>query len=51
MQALGFGISNNYSGFRSYETQASLYQSYVNQEGQAEIGILRELDIVNIRQD
>uniref|UniRef100_UPI001379C9D5 D-alanyl-D-alanine carboxypeptidase family protein n=1 Tax=Streptococcus suis TaxID=1307 RepID=UPI001379C9D5 len=35
MQALGFGISNNYSGFRSYETQASLYQSYVNQEGQA----------------
>ncbi|HEM3682865.1 TPA: M15 family metallopeptidase [Streptococcus suis] len=35
MQAKGFAISNNYSGFRSYETQASLYQSYVNQDGQA----------------
>ncbi|HFI0126503.1 TPA: LD-carboxypeptidase LdcB/DacB [Streptococcus suis] len=35
MQAQGFAISNNYSGFRSYETQAGLYQSYVNQEGQA----------------
>ncbi|MGQ7337548.1 LD-carboxypeptidase LdcB/DacB [Streptococcus suis] len=35
MQAKGFAISNNYSGFRSYETQASLYQSYVDQDGQA----------------
>ncbi|MCK3942897.1 M15 family metallopeptidase [Streptococcus suis] len=35
MQAYGFAISNNYSGFRSYETQAGLYQSYVNQDGQA----------------
>ncbi|HFI0790778.1 TPA: LD-carboxypeptidase LdcB/DacB [Streptococcus suis] len=35
MQAKGFAISNNYSGFRSYETQARLYQSYVNQDGQA----------------
>ncbi|MFX3733516.1 D-alanyl-D-alanine carboxypeptidase family protein, partial [Streptococcus suis] len=35
MLALGFGISNNYSVFRSYETQSSLYQSYVNQEGKA----------------
>ncbi len=35
MQALGFGISNSYSGFRSYAHQASVYQSYVNQEGQA----------------
>ncbi|HFU4054615.1 TPA: LD-carboxypeptidase LdcB/DacB [Streptococcus suis] len=35
MQAQGFAISNNYSGFRSYETQAGLYQSYVNQDGQA----------------
>lgn len=34
MQAHGFAISNNYSGFRSYETQAGLYQSYVNQDGQ-----------------
>lgn len=34
MQAKGFDVSNNYSGFRSYETQATLYQSYVNQEGQ-----------------
>ncbi|HFI0425454.1 TPA: LD-carboxypeptidase LdcB/DacB [Streptococcus suis] len=36
MQAKGFDISNNYSGFRSYETQANLYQSYVDQDGQAE---------------
>lgn len=35
MQAKGFAISNNYSGFRTYETQASLYQSYVEQDGQA----------------
>ncbi|HEM6220359.1 TPA: LD-carboxypeptidase LdcB/DacB [Streptococcus suis] len=35
MQAKGFDVSNNYSGFRSYETQASLYQSYVDQDGQA----------------
>lgn len=34
MQAQGFAISTNYSGFRSYEYQASLYQSYVNQDGQ-----------------
>lgn len=35
MQKEGYAISDNYSGFRSYETQAQLYQSYVNQEGQA----------------
>ncbi|HFI0171440.1 TPA: LD-carboxypeptidase LdcB/DacB [Streptococcus suis] len=35
MQAKGFDVSNNYSGFRSYETQAGLYQNYVNQDGQA----------------
>lgn len=35
MQAQGFAISNNYSGFRSYETQAGLYQSYVNQDGKS----------------
>ncbi|HEM3696175.1 TPA: M15 family metallopeptidase [Streptococcus suis] len=35
MQAKGFDVSNNYSGFRSYETQANLYQSYVDQDGQA----------------
>ncbi|HFU4011262.1 TPA: LD-carboxypeptidase LdcB/DacB [Streptococcus suis] len=35
MQAQGFAVSNQYSGFRSYETQASLYQNYVNQDGQA----------------
>ena len=27
MQAKGFDVSNNYSGFRSYETQATLYPS------------------------
>ncbi|MBW8142805.1 D-alanyl-D-alanine carboxypeptidase family protein [Streptococcus pseudopneumoniae] len=35
MQKEGYAISDNYSGFRSYATQAQLYQSYVNQEGQA----------------
>ena len=35
MKEEGYAISNNYSGFRSYATQAQLYQSYVNQEGQA----------------
>ena len=36
MQKGGYAIGNNYSGFRSYGTQAQLYQSYVNREGQAE---------------
>lgn len=35
MQTLGFNISNSYSGFRSFETQARLYQNYVNNHGQA----------------
>ena len=35
MQKEGYAVSNNYSGFRSYGTQAQLYQSYVNREGQA----------------
>ena len=35
MKEEGYAISNNYSGFRSYATQAQLYQSYVKQEGQA----------------
>ncbi|WP_172933830.1 LD-carboxypeptidase LdcB/DacB [Streptococcus pseudopneumoniae] len=35
MQKEGYAISDNYSGFRSYAIQAQLYQSYVNQEGQA----------------
>ena len=35
MKEEGYAISDNYSGFRSYATQAQLYQSYVNQEGQA----------------
>ena len=35
MKEKGYAISDNYSGFRSYATQAQLYQSYVNQEGQA----------------
>lgn len=34
MQAQGFAVSHSYSGFRSYETQAGLYQSYVNRDGQ-----------------
>ena len=35
MQKEGYAVSNNYSGFRSYATQAQLYQSYVNREGRA----------------
>lgn len=36
MQQAGFPISDNYSGFRSYETQTKLYQDYVNQDGKEE---------------
>lgn len=35
MQAEGYPISSSYSGFRSYATQAQLYQNYVNQNGKA----------------
>ena len=34
MQAEGYPISDQYSGFRSYDTQVGLYQNYVNQDGQ-----------------
>lgn len=36
MQAAGFEVSNQYSGFRSYETQEGLYNSYVTADGQEE---------------
>lgn len=36
MQAEGFAVSEAYSGFRSYDTQAGLYESYVARDGQAE---------------
>lgn len=36
MQAQGFAVSDQYSGFRSYDTQAELYQNYVAQDGQQE---------------
>ena len=35
MQEAGFPISDQYSGFRSYETQTNLYQDYVNKDGKA----------------
>lgn len=35
MKAQGFPISDSYSGYRSYAYQSEIYQSYVNQEGQA----------------
>ena len=35
MQAECYAISDQYSGFRSYETQVGLYQSYVDQDGVA----------------
>lgn len=34
MQAQGFAVSDQYSGFRSYETQSGIYQSYVASDGQ-----------------
>lgn len=34
MQASGLQVSNSYSGYRSYEYQAGLYQRYVNSYGQ-----------------
>ena len=33
MQTAGYAISSQYSGFRSYDTQADLYQNYVNRDG------------------
>lgn len=36
MQGQGYDVSNNYSGFRSYDYQTTLYQDYVNRDGQAE---------------
>ena len=36
MQQAGFPISDNYSGFRSYETQTQLYQNNVDKDGKAE---------------
>ena len=34
MKEEGFAISDDYSGFRSYETQEKLYQEYVVEDGQ-----------------
>lgn len=31
----GYNVGTGYSGFRTYSAQASLYQSYVNRDGQA----------------
>lgn len=36
MQNAGLDVSNSYSGFRSFDTQAGLYQNYANSYGQAE---------------
>lgn len=36
MKSLGFNISNSYSGYRSFTTQANLYQSYVDRYGQTQ---------------
>lgn len=35
MRAAGFVVSDNYSGFRNYEYQANLYQSYLTKDSQA----------------
>lgn len=36
MRAEGLAVSDAYSGFRSYDTQAGLYNNYVARDGQAE---------------
>lgn len=36
MRNQGFSVSEQYSGFRSYDTQTELYQNYVNRDGQAQ---------------
>lgn len=36
MQNLGYNINSSYSGFRSFDTQAGLYQNYVNNYGSQE---------------
>lgn len=36
MRAAGFDVSQNYSGFRSFEKQQSLYQNYVSGYGEAQ---------------
>ena len=33
MKAAGYAVSDQYSGFRSYDTQLELYQNYVNRDG------------------
>lgn len=33
MQAAGYAVSDQYSGFRSYDTQLELYQNYVDRDG------------------
>lgn len=37
MQAKGFAVSNGYSGFRSYDTQATTYNSYLASDSQANV--------------
>lgn len=37
MQAKGFAVSNGYSGFRSYDTQATIYNSYLASDSQTNV--------------
>lgn len=37
MQAAGFSVSNQYSGFRSYETQSHLYHGYLAADSQENV--------------
>lgn len=34
MKQLGYKVSDDYSGYRSYQTQKELYENYVNRDGQ-----------------
>ena len=48
MQAAGYAVSDQYSGFRSCDTQPELYQNYVDRDGkEAPIVIQPDLDTVN----
>ncbi len=49
MQAEGYPISDQYSGFRSYDTQVGLYRTMINQDGQPPIVIPQDRVIVNIK--
>lgn len=52
MQKEGLNVSNHYSGYRSYEYQKNLYESYVNAYGKKkQIHFPQGQDILNTKVD